>query len=257
MQPSSSRHGASNLGALWSLIAVLLVGGGIWFYVSKPFQTTVKENFRQATEWTPQNIKKDPVGYLTWALDEVAATESKLEASVLGMKTRKNAIDRALDKHQADKSEYEKLLGELKEAYRSASASSTSQSWPVKVRELTFDESALKRKVVECSDKITNTTSLTETYAKTRDVIDGKLREVDLKLAEVIKLKSRLTTDLEIARVNKSVEGLDSLGDTLNAIVDTSAALAKTAESGASIEEMIKPSNASKIDEEFSRIIAQ
>jgi phage shock protein A len=221
---------------------------------SKPFQTTVKENYRQATEWTPANIKKDPVGYLSWALNEVGSTEKRLEASVLGMKTRKGAIDRALNKHRADASEYEKLFNELKDGYRTAAAA---QTWPVKVRDISFDESALKRKVVECNDKIKNTQSLAETYNKTRDAIDGKLREVDAKLAEVVKLKSRLATDLEIARVNKSVEGLDSLGDTLNSIVDTSSALAQTAESSTSVDEMIRPSNAAKIDEEFAKLLSQ
>lgn len=254
MQTGSHRRGASNLSAVWSILAVALIGGGIWFYLSKPFQTQVKENYRQATEWTPENIKKDPVGYLTWALEEVGKTEQKLEASVLGMKTRKNAVDRALEKHEADNSQYQKLLGDLKEAYRTASASST---WPVKVRDISFDESGLKRKVVECSDKVKNSTSLIETYRRTDDVISGKLREIDMKLAEVVKLKSRLSTDLEIAKVNKSVEGLDSLGDTLTAIVDTSTALAQTAEQGTSVDEMIKPSAANQIDEEFAKIISQ
>lgn len=249
-----NRRGAISTGSIGTLLLLALTAGGIWFYLSKPFQTTVKRNYEQATEWTSENIKHDPAGYLTWALEEVQRTESKLESSVLGLKTRKNAMDRALDKYRADQNEYEKLLGELKVGYRTASAA---QAWPVKVREISFDESAIKRKVVECSDKLKSTTSLVETYTKTRDVIDGKLRQVELKLDEVVKLKNRLSTDMEIARVNKSVEGIDSIGDTLNAIIDTSTALAKTAEAGTSVEEMIKPSNASKIDEEFSKILAE
>lgn len=256
MQPWSSRRGSSNLGAVWSIVVVALIGGGVWYYVSKPFQTQVNQNFRQATEWTPENIKKDPVGYLTWALDEVGKTQNKLEASVLGMKTRKNAIDRSLEKHQAESSQEAKLLDELKAAYTNAS-SSASTAWPVTVRSFTFDETTLKRKVVEVSDRIKNTASLVETYTKTRDVIDSKLREVDAKLAEVVKLKSRLETDLEIAKVNKSVEGIDSLGDTLNAIVDTSHALAQTAADDVSVDDMIKPSNASQIDDEFAKIMAK
>ena len=97
-----------------------LVAGSIWFFVSKPFQTHVNQAFNQATQWTPENIKKDPVGYLTWALAEVGKTEDKLQASELSLKTKKNATARALEKHTADQSQYEKLLTEFKEAYTTA-----------------------------------------------------------------------------------------------------------------------------------------
>ena len=43
------------------LIVLALVAGGIWFFISKPFQMQVKQTYNQATQWTPENIKKDPV----------------------------------------------------------------------------------------------------------------------------------------------------------------------------------------------------
>ena len=104
------------VGIIVGLVVLVLVAGGIWFFVSKPFQTNVKQGWNQATQWTPENIKKDPVGYLTWALDEVGKTEEKLQASELSLKTKKNATSRALEKHTADKSQYENLLTEFKDA---------------------------------------------------------------------------------------------------------------------------------------------
>ena len=70
------------------ILAIVIVGGGILFFYSKPFSTKVKEAARQATEWTSENIQKDPVGYLTWAMDECYATEEKLSASKLSMNTQ-------------------------------------------------------------------------------------------------------------------------------------------------------------------------
>jgi chromosome segregation ATPase len=222
--------------------------------VSKPFQTEVKEGYRQATEWTAENIQKNPVGYLTWALEEVGKTEQKLQASVLSLKTKKNGAERALERNHADQTEYNKLLDEFKNAYRSASSPS---SWPVTVRNASFEENALKRKIVECNDKLKNVGTLVETYTKTKNVIDRKLTELDGKLAEVIKLKNKLSTDLEIAKVNKSVEGIDSIGDQLNAIVDTTAALVSTSEEGTSVEEMIKPTGDQRVEDEFAKIMGK
>ncbi|MEI8376261.1 MAG: hypothetical protein WCJ35_25860 [Planctomycetota bacterium] len=255
MQKLNNRRGSSLVGVIVGLIVLALVGGGIWYFVSKPFKTHVNQGWDQATKWTPENIKKDPVGYLTCALDEVGKTEDKLKASELSLKTKKNATARALEKHTADKSQYEKLLTEFKEAYTTATEQ---KKWPARVRNTRFDdEMGLKRKIVECSDKIKLTESLVDTYTKTDKVIGDKLGEIEGKLTEVDKLKNKLSTNMEIAKVNQSVDDLGSIGDQLNAIVDTSSALAKTAEEGASVTDMIKPSGDARVDDEFSKIMGK
>ncbi|MGO9113272.1 MAG: hypothetical protein ACLP9L_28910 [Thermoguttaceae bacterium] len=254
MQKLNNRRGGSAIGIIVGLVVLALVAGGIWFFVSKPFQTNVKQAYNQATQWTPENIKKDPVGYLTWALDEVGKTQDKLQASELSLKTKKNATARALQKQTADQSDYEKLLSEFKEAYTIASEQ---KKWPTRVRNTDLDEMALKRKIVECNDKIKNTAELVDTYAKTNKLIGDKLGEIEAKLAEVEKLKNKLSTNMEIAKVNQSVDDIGAIGDQLNAIVDTSSALAKTAEEGTSVADMIKPSGDARVNDEFSKIMGK
>ena len=251
---SDNRRGASSLGIIVGLIVLLLLGGGIWYFVSKPFKTHVTQAYEQATQWTPENIKQDPVGYLTWALVEVGKAEGKLQASELSLRTKKNTTSRALKEKTADHSQYEKLLTEFKEAYTTASQQ---KKWPTQVRNIDFDEIGLKRKIVECNDKIKNAADLVDTYAKTDKLIDDKLGEIEAKLAEVEKLKNKLSTNMEIAKVNQSVDDIGAIGDQLNAIVDTSSALAKTAEQGTSVADMIKPSGDARVDDEFSKIMGK
>ena len=114
-----------------------------------------------------------------------------------------------------------------------------------------------ERKIVECNDRIRNTKSLVDAYSKTGKVIDDKLGEIDAKLAEVEKLKNKLGTDMEIAKVNQSVEGIDAIGDQINSIVDTSKALAKSSDEGTSVAEMIKPTGDARVDDEFSKIMGK
>jgi hypothetical protein len=254
MYCKSHRRGASAVTVLVSVGVVIVLLLAAYFLVSKPFQTQVKTGYRQATEWTPENIQKDPVGYLTWALDEVGKTEKTLEASVISLKTKRNAAARALEKHDTEQSQYEKLLGEFKDAYKSASSAS---EWPVSVRDISFEEDALKRKVVECNGQLANTTKLKDTYAKTKAIIDRKLSELEAKQTELVQLKSKLSTDLELAKVNKSVEGIDSLDAEVNAIVDTSEALASSAEEGVSLDEMISPTGDAAVDDEFAKIMGE
>ena len=254
MQNLNNRRGSSAVGIIVGLIVLALVAGGIWFFVSKPFQTHVKEGWKGATQWTPENIKKDPVGYLGWALDEVGKTQERLQAIELSLRTKKNATARALEKNTADKSDYEKLLTELIGAYKTAAEQ---KKWPAKIRNTEFDEMGLKRKIVECNSKIKNTDTLVEAYSKTDKLIGDKLGEIENKLADVEKLKNDLSTKIDLAKANESAEDIGSVGNQLNNIVDTTSALAATAEKGTSVESMIKPSGDAKVDDEFSKIMGK
>ena len=98
---------------------------------------------------------------------------------------------------------------------------------------------------------------MVDTYAKTDKLIGDKLGEIENKLADVEKLKNKLSTNMEIAKVNQSVNDIGAIGDQLNAIVDTSSALAKTAEEGTSVADMIKPSGDARVDDEFSKIMGK
>jgi hypothetical protein len=247
------RRGSSVVAVIVGIAVVLLIAGGIWYFVSKPFQTHVNQVYDKATQWTPENIKKDPVGYLTWALAEVDKTKDKLDASRLGLATKKNANTRVLKKQSADMSDYENLFKEFKDAYAKAG---TEKHWPVTVRGKEFSEKAFKSATVECNAHIANTKVVVDTLTKTEKLIDDKLSEIEAKLSEVEQLKIKLSANLEIANANKSVEDIGSIGDQLNAIVDTSSALAKTTEEN-SVADMVKPSGDAHVEDEFSKIMGK
>jgi chromosome segregation ATPase len=253
MQRLNNRRG-SVMGIVVGLIVLLLIGGTIWFLVSKPFHSQVKGAFNQATQWTPENIKSDPVGYLTYALGEVGKTEKKLQASELGLRTRLNETTRPLDTNKAKKADFDKLLSELKAAYIAASSE---KKWPAHVRGQQFDEIELKRKIVEYDGKLKDATDKVDVYSKTSKTITEKLGEVQDKLSEVEKLKNKLSTNMEIAKVNQSVDDIGSIDDQLNAIVDTSSALAKTAEDAKRGDDLLKPSGDTKTEDDFSKIMGK
>ncbi|GEM_PF-3191901 len=236
---------------VFAIIGVVVVGLVIFYFVSDPFSTRVDQVASQATEWTPENIQKDPVGYLTWALKETGKTEQQLNASALSLRTKQNQADRQLTAKSADLSNYTKLLEEMKQAYKDAAANS---AWPANVRGIQMEEAVLKGKVVESNDKINQLNELVGTYQKTKSVIGRKLGEVEQKLTEIRKLQNQLSTDLEIAKVNKSVEGIGDINDKLMAIMDTSSALAN--DSGdISLDDLVSPSNDQMVDDEFSKIM--
>lgn len=235
-----------------ALLLVFLVGGVIFFFVSKPFQTEVRDAYDGATEWTPENIQKNPVGYLSWALRETGNTKQKLEASQLAIRTKLNEAKRSLQKHESEQTGATKLLAEFKAAYGEVKAGTA--EWPIKVRGFSFDESTFKNKVVEANAKIENTGRMVNTFQQMIVKLEGHAAKVSSKLTEVSELESKLSADLEIAKVQKSVEGIGEIGDRLNAIMDTSAALAGGADD-ISIDSMLDGNPATKTDEEFDKIM--
>jgi hypothetical protein len=154
---------------------------------------------QQEIKWTPENIKKDPTGYLQWAIKQNEATNSSLEASKVTLDEQSREVFDKLQKVSNDRLGYESLLTELKEAYRKAD---DSNNWPVAVRNQKFETSRdLKRRIVECNDSLENSMKLVETYSTAQRTITERLSEIDEKRATNETLHKRLTTELEAAKM--------------------------------------------------------
>ncbi len=69
---------------------MLLVGAGIWYFVSDPFRTKVDRAWEpEDTKWTPEQIAKDPVLYLDYVEKEATECLEKLKASKIAIAQNK------------------------------------------------------------------------------------------------------------------------------------------------------------------------
>jgi chromosome segregation ATPase len=246
-------HRQGAVGIVIGVIIVVVVGIGAWYLVSDTFSTKLDQAFEQGTKWTSENIQADPVGYLTWAMKQTTATEGRLKASQLALKTKQNQANRGLEKTLGDQATYQKLLDEAKAAYQEAKAN---DSWPTKIAGTQADERQLKKIIVDTHNKMKNLNRLVDTYRKTAGVIDTKLGEVESKLSELTEVKMNLSSQLEVAKVNQSVAGIGDIHDQLGAIIDTSNALASSTTSDElSIESLVAPTGEQRVDSEFDAIM--
>ena len=252
MLAQRSRRGAV-AGIVVGVIVLVLIVGGIWYFVSDPFHQKVKDAFKENTTWTADQIRKDPAGYLSHAIDQADATKGKLETAQFALTKQKIEISNKLEKKSTEKSQCETLLQELKDTYNKAKAKN---DWPATVRHLNFEnENELKRKIVECDHYLDNAGKLVDTYTKARGTVADRLDEIEGQLTKVESLKTKLATDLETAKVQKTFEGIDNVNSNIDDIINTSEAMAKTAEKNTSVSDMIKPSGEARIDEEFDKIM--
>ena len=82
---------------LVSVIAVILALGAGYYAVSDPFKAKVDKLVEDKTEWTSENIQKDPEGYVRWALQELGASRTKLEGRRLDMRTKHSMAEQEVD----------------------------------------------------------------------------------------------------------------------------------------------------------------
>lgn len=245
-----NREGSSMVVAI---IVLVVVAAGALYFFSPMFKTRVDETVRQQTEWTNENIQADPVGYLTWAAAKCRKTETKLLSSELGLKTQRNELTRKMAEKQDELEKYSELLGEAKDVYRAAVEKS---EWPAVLRSVSMDQVKLKQRIVEANDKVKALTDLIATYAGAEKKVTSQYAQLGEQLSDLKKMQTKLATDLEVAKVNKSVEGLGSINDQLSAIMDTANALADQQEVGG-IEDLVMPDATLRIDEEFDKIMGE
>jgi chromosome segregation ATPase len=210
---------------------------------------------RQQTKWTPENIKKDPAGYLGWAIAQTDGTKDKLGSAQLALRTQLNQIDDRLSHNKTDVSNFEALIKDMLDEREKAN---TKNSWPVTVRGVKFEtEQDLKEKAVEANGKLTRAKSLVETYSKAQTKVKDRLNEIDEQMTKVENLKTKLETDLETAKVQQTFEGIEGVSSNFDDIVHTSDALAQTAEKNASVNEMVKPSGEQRTNDEFDKLLKE
>jgi len=235
------------------LIAVVVVGLGVFYVVSDPFSTSVDSAFEGATEWTSENIQANPVGYLSWAGKQVEKTENDLKTSELSLTTNINKAKRKMEKAEAEISTYQAFVDEAIAGYKKAKKE---DSFPVMVRGQSLDEPTLKKMTVEASTKLKASKDLKGAFQKMLTTLDKKLTEVKSKQTEVMKMKVKLESDLEIAKTNKTVDGIEGIGDRLGAIMDTSQALAGATTDAPSLDSMLAPSGEQQVDTDFEALLS-
>lgn len=243
-------------GVLLIVIVLIAVAGAAFYFFSAPFKTKVNEITRQATKWTPENIQKDPVGYLTWAVSECDQLEDKLDARIIALNTKINQSRREIMEKTSERASFDGLLKELKTAYRMASEDDV---WPVEVRGAKLTEEQTKSRIVETHQRIAQLTSVIDTYESALNKMLNSLTDVGNKLSETAKLKRKLNGEVEIARVKKEVSGLDEVSDSVSAIIDTTEALISSNgahDQAPSIDELVTPAPSEKMNQEFDAIMA-
>jgi len=195
-----------NGNALLGVIVLILVVGAIIYFVSDPFKTKVDEATRQVTQWTPENIQKDPAGYLAWSRKQCESSIASLEANLLALKTRKAADERSKVGEEADLKAYSALLSEAKSLYVTSS-SSGNHRFPVVFRGLELTEDELKTKIIEANRKITKLNDAISIRARSINSLTAQINKTQQALEAAQQLLDKVSRDINIVKSEVSDSG--------------------------------------------------
>jgi len=223
----NGRTGSKAGGAMWVvLIIVAVIGGlGVWYLVSKPFAARVDETTRQATQWTPEQINKNPSGYFSWAIGELTRNVEKLKANALALKIEKAKAERSIAENTTRAESSAKTLDMARAAYKALPDTTvdgqTVKQFPLTVAGVTFDTlNAFKLECYKLENRRKIAEANTTNFKAIIQKINSWLEKISVKQTEAeIKLETA-NAQLAMLKASQTIDGIGGLAKSINSLLD-------------------------------------
>jgi len=197
------------------------------YFPSDVFSPKVDQAALQWAAWTPENIQKDPAGYLAFAKGELEKANDSLEARQIALKKKQNEYKRKHSEAKIQHAKHDKLLLELRSKYSEATNSNPTASYPVEINGIPLkDEAALKKLAVKTTKKLKHQEKLVGTYAQFQTKLTAQVTKVEDQLEKLAEKREELALQTEVVLLTLQIDKFADVNDGLAAIFDTSVAIA-------------------------------
>ncbi len=220
--------------SILAFAAILFVGA---YFVSDPFRTKVNTLFASATTWTDENIAKDPEGYLRWTLAEFDRMEEELRGRQVNLRTQLNSLERRREVDARQAPLVKEKLEELKAAYRLAN---DTQQWPADIGGLHVDEDELRQLILEADERHGRYAENARAYDVAVARTQSDLARVENVLGDLRERRSEVDRQLQQVRLHSTLNGIDTLNDRINALLDTTRAVRSETERTLSLDDLLQ-----------------
>lgn len=238
------------------LILAVLVGGGFYLF-SDVFQGKIDRLRKDYTEWTPENIAQDPVGYLTWAQGEFTRIERDLKGHKQALLTRRIEVQAKLKGESAAETTLAKILNKLKGDYRGAV--STGDWTEVKVDGRSVSEGDMRLLILEADEKLARAVRKQSVFKRYESRVEEELKKVDKMLKDLQTKREEIDEQLEYVKMDKTVADYTSLMNKVDSVLNTSKAIRENEADKLSVDDLVKAEERNqKLEDEkvrFDRIM--
>jgi hypothetical protein len=228
------------------LAAAVLTGGGCDRPASKPAQAPKPA---AKTEWTPEEIAKDPIGYLRWQDKQIERQIGEHEAKIKALDAKKQQFVEKQSMLNANIDEVDNLRVNMERAYKRAD---DNDRWPATVAGREFERAKLDQLIPQLKKYVQDRQPMQNSYAQFMGRIDSTSAKLHNDIESMRTLREQLALDLQSIELNqatadttklqKAQEQVASMSNTLRNMSDdpTNAAVPGEPPGRVKIEELLR-----------------
>lgn len=250
---NSRFRGISSAGIIGAIVIVAAIVFAIAYFGSDVFRTKANTTLTQFTQWTPENIAKDPVNYLNFCEEQAKKAIEKCKASEIAIAQKRAKIESMRDDAKQKSTLGNTALEELKGLYKSAEEGNT---YPIKWRNRDLDKETAKRQILAFASQ---TRTKQDLLVKLEAAI-GQLRTQSTKLAEAKDAAqeqlAKIDTNREMLKVQEITDDIKNNLVAMKSAIETTVVGVANSEAGTlSLDDLASQSETVVDDSEFNKIL--
>lgn len=194
---------------LLAIAATGLFSGGCDRRPAKPAESSKAPAQTLKKEWTAEDIRDDPQGYLSWSDQQVAAQIAQNQRELDALANRRKELEGKRTMLAENIADVENLHRRLSQAYERAE---DEDRWPIKIMNgRTFTREQAQGKLEQYKKYVDDRRPLDQTYDQLFAKMDDTAKSLRGNIARLTELREKIALDLEQVRLNKSIQDIDKL----------------------------------------------
>jgi hypothetical protein len=213
---------------LFLSLTCLVISGMLFYRAStvrtRPAAPALPAPAPDKKEWKPEEIAKDPQGYLAWSDRQIQSQITEREKRLQQLADRRKQIETRQTQMIVDYKSAQNIHDRMQRALQQAE---DEDRWPVRMGGKTF-ERAKAQQVIDQTDRwLKERQPLFDAYAHAVNAMDDSATGLRNDIANLRELRDKLALDLEKIRLNQGIAELDKLNKSADQLAAMSASLGK------------------------------
>lgn len=219
------------------LILAVLVGGGLYL-TSDKIKAWWDQQWTGMTEWTPENIARNPEGYLTWAQGKFTQIEGQLEGHQVALRAKRNDVEAKLKETDLYLNRLTNSLAKLKGEYQGAV--NTGDWTDVKIDGKSVSEEDVRRLILETDEELARAVRKQSVYRRYESRVEGELTKVAKLLKDLQTKREEIDEQLEYVKMDRTVADYTALMNKVDSVLNTSKAIRENEADKLSVDDLVK-----------------
>jgi hypothetical protein len=247
---TSNRGGYTKI--IVAVIVVVVAAGAIWYFTSDVGRTKINQMADQYAHWTPENIAKDPEGYLTFCEQEANKTLQNLKASEISVAQNRASLESMQKEAEGKIGVGEKSLADLKTLYTDAEAKNT---WPVTWMGTSRDKDFVKRQIVSIHRQVEGQKGLKMKVESGVKKLDAQVLRIQDARSQTQQQVAEIKTSRDLLKVQKITDDLTQKLASIKSVLQATVSTASESSGPISLEQLAAETVTAVDDTEFKSIM--